>query len=128
MSDTIPTTSTVEIEVGQDARMVRIVRLAARSLATDASFDLGGLDDIALALDEVVTASMAVLSEGSRIRTAMDLDDLGLSVRGTFTGGHGEIEVDDITQSILDNATDRWTVGGDGNRAFHLVFLRPEVG
>ncbi len=126
MSQAAPTTTTVRIELGADARLIRIVRLAARSLATDAGFRLDDLEDLALALDELVTATMAVLGDDGKLQLDLEADDLGVSVRGTILGDHKPLEIDDVSRSILDNAADRWTVGG--KEAFHLVRLGPEVG
>ncbi len=121
------TTSTrVVIEIGPDARLVRLVRLAARSLATDSGFRADDLDDLALALDELVSATLATLDGDAKLRLEMDADDLGVTVRGVVEGHASPLDVDDVARSILDNAADRWTVGGD--EAFHLVRLGPEVG
>lgn len=126
MASTAPTTTSVRIEIGADARLVRIVRLAARSLATDAGFRADDLEDLALALDELVSAAMVALDGDAMLRLELEADDLGVSVRGTFLGETRPIEIDDVARSILDNAADRWTVGG--KEAFHLVRLGPEVG
>lgn len=118
------TTTTVTVELAPDPRLVRVARLAARSMASDAGFHLDALEDLSLAIDELSACAIAAMDDDARLRMHIDVDDLGISARGIIVGEAKPLVVEQLTTSILDHAVDRWAVNDDAV-AFRLVKVRP---
>lgn len=118
------TSTTVTVELGPDPRLVRVARLAARSMASDAGFHLDALEDLSLAIDELSACAIVAMAEDARLRIHIDTDDMGIVARAVVVGAAEELVVEDLTTSILENAVDRWSVN-DGDIAFRLVKVRP---
>ncbi len=127
MTSTARTATKVRIEIGADRSLVRLVRLAARSLATDAQFKADDLDDLALGLDELVNVAMVAMGDGAVLRLDLEADDMGVGCQGRMVGDATRFEIDDVTRSILENTFDRWVVDEDG-MGFNFVRLGPDVG
>lgn len=118
------TTATVTVELGPDPRLVRVARLAARSMASDSGFTLNDLEDLSLAIDELSACAIAAMDITARLRIHLDTDDIGISARAIVVGEAEPLVVGDLTRSILDHSVDRWAVN-DGAVAFRLVKVRP---
>lgn len=127
MAPTQRTKTKVGIEVGPDRSLVRLVRLAARSLATDANFRVDDLEDLALGLDELVNVAMLAMAPDAVLRLDLEADDMGVGGKGRMQGEAKPLDVDDVTRSILDNTFDRWVIDEDG-LGFDFVRLGPDVG
>lgn len=120
----VATSTSVTVELDRDPKLVRVARLAARSMASDAGFHLEDLEDLSLGIDELAACAIAAMRDGARLRMHIEVDDLGLSARGIIVGDADDLAVDDLARSVLDGAVDRWAVN-DKSVAFRLVKIRP---
>ncbi len=105
-----------------DPSVLRVVRLAASSMAMDVGFGINDLDDLSLAVDELTSALLE--SATGEVEVRIVVDDFGVTVTGVATDSTG-VELNDLAVSILNAATDRFTVREDG---YSMVKLRADVG
>jgi len=92
---------------------VATLRTMAASLGADVGFSIDEIDDLRLAISEVV--SSLVDGEGSpddRIEAAFDLHGEGVTVTITTDRVGASIELDDLATTILDSVVDRYDVDG----------------
>ncbi len=91
------------------------LRTVAASLGADAGFSIDEIDDLRLAISEVV--SSLADREGApddRIEASFELDGAGVTVTITTDKRDVGIELDDLASSILDSVVDRYDVDGTG--------------
>lgn len=125
MSDT-PDNSVdeVRIEMPASTSFLRLARLNATAFGTALDFDVDGLEDLRMAVNEAVT-------------WLLDNADGARTVLVTLRGGHGQLEiegcldgtvgadevvdVDDLVGAILGATVDRFTLRTGGSRSFELT-------
>lgn len=108
-----------------DPTMLRVVRLAASSLAADLGFSVHDVDDLALAVDELAAALFDVAD--TDVNLFFRVDQLGLSVRGHALAG-ADIELTETATSILTQACDLFETGGHATGpSFSLVKVRAGI-
>lgn len=88
-----------------DQAYLRVARLTATGLAADAGLSVHEIDDLSLAVDEL-TAALIDLGEGE-ISLVMTADDRGVVVAGS-TSAAGTVELDEIADNIVSQASDRY--------------------
>lgn len=76
-----------------DTRYVALARVMAASLAADMGFAVDEIDDLRVAVDEIVTA-------------VVDVTDAGQAVELRFTLGDGELAISVGSDSVVDLASD----------------------
>lgn len=117
----------LKLDMAADTALVRVARLAASSLATDADFDVDELEDLRLALGELVTAAIRATGGDGRVHLAFRVDELGISVRGRCPAR--DLQIDEMAGAMLDRCVDLWQVDGvDDGATFSLTKLRSDVG
>jgi len=89
------------------------LRIMAASLGADAGFSIDEIDDLRLAISEVVSSLTDV--EGSpddRVEAAFDLHGEGVTVTITTDRDGARIELDDLAATILGSVVDGYDVDG----------------
>jgi len=92
---------------------VATLRTMAASLGADAGFSIDEIDDLRLAISEVVSSLADV--EGSpddRVGAAFDLHGEGVTVTITTDRDGARIELDDLAATILGSVVDGYDVDG----------------
>ncbi len=101
------------------------LRTVAASLGADAGFTVDEIDDLRLAISEVVSSLVdGADSPDDRIHASFGLDGAGVSVTITTDERELGIELDELASSILDSVVDDY--GVDGTRVT-LVKLASEA-
>jgi len=103
----------VEVSVPLRTEYVATLRTMAASLGADAGFSIDEIDDLRLAISEVVSSLADV--EGSphdRIAAAFDVHGEGVTVTITTDRDGARIELDGLAATILDSVVDRYEVDG----------------
>jgi len=92
----------LRLELSADPRLLRILRLVASGMASLGDFDLATVEEARVAVDEL-GATLIAASAGGPIQLTFELADGLLSIEGQTTVGPGqELEVDPLTDRILD--------------------------
>jgi serine/threonine-protein kinase RsbW len=104
---------------------VRIVRLAASGIATNLGFDVDELDDLRVAVGELVNLTLEVCRP-EILEVLFTVNGSELSIEGSAPAADGRVvELDSLTRQILDAFLDTYTIGiADGNVRFTCT-LRP---
>jgi len=89
---------------------VRIVRLAASGIATNLGFDVDELDDLRVAVGELVNLTLEVCKPET-LEVLFTVDGNKLRIQGTAPAADGRvIELDSLTRQILDAFLDGYTI------------------
>lgn len=96
----------VELRIPPDPKLSRVVRLAASALASMGGFDVALIDDVKLAVSEVVLA-LIERGSGNDVNLALTLDGLAFHVHGstmtdTFVVAHPDLG---LCRSVLSGIT-----------------------
>lgn len=115
----------VEVSVPLRTEFFATLRIVAASVGADAGFSVDEIDDLRLAISEVVSS----LADGpgstdDRIEASFELAGTGLTVTISTDKREVEIELDDLASSILDSVVDSYVI--DGTRVT-LVKLASEA-
>src|SRR3954454_21076650 len=104
---------------------VRIVRLAASGIATNLGFDVDELDDLGVAVGELVNLTLEVC-KAETLEVLFTVDGSELRIEGTAPADDGRvIELDALTRQILDAFLDGYKIEIlDGQVRFDCA-LRP---
>lgn len=112
----------VTIRIGPDPSLLRIVRLAASSLATDVGFTVHEIDDLVLAVDELVSALLETAEQ--EVEISLRADKVSVTIRGRAPG-MGAIELGDLAKAVLDQTADLYDIEPDGDvPSFSMVKVR----
>ena len=96
-----------EVIVPLKTRYASTIRIIAASLGAEAGFTVAAIDDVRLALDEVVSL-LAEHHVGERVRTSFRLDDHALIARLTLESGALDVEPDQLAANILRSVVDSY--------------------
>lgn len=95
-----------------DTRYVALTRVMTTSLAAEAGFSVDEIDELRIAVDEIVTAVLEVTDDSAtvEVRFTVDGDAFGVAV-----GSHSTVdlaaEADPLVRRILAAVTDRYELG-----------------
>jgi serine/threonine-protein kinase RsbW len=104
---------------------VRIVRLAASGIATNLGFDVDELDDLRVAVGELVNLTLEVC-EPETLEVLFTVDGSELRIQGTAPAAEGRIiELDSLTRQILDAFLDGYTIEIVDGQVCFVCSLRP---
>lgn len=111
------TAGAVVVDVPASVRSLRLLRLAAAGLASDAGLDLEGVESARVAIDEL---SSVVMASGyyDRLVVSFERRDDGLHVWGSAEGGTGRsepLQPDRIVEELLAVCAAEWHLG-EGER------------
>jgi hypothetical protein len=95
---------TLRLELPPDARLLRVLRLVASGVASLGAFDLDAVEEIRVAVDELGSTLIAA-STGEPIELTLELVGDTLRVEGRTDLGTGDLEVDPLTDRILEVVT-----------------------
>jgi serine/threonine-protein kinase RsbW len=116
----------IRLELPVDSRYMRVVRLVASGLGATVGFDVEGVDDFRIAVDELC-AAMLEMSDGSDLELSFEVRDDGIEVNGqTMTDPDARLGTERfaLSEQILRVAADRYTVSVDGGMARFVVYKR----
>jgi serine/threonine-protein kinase RsbW len=122
----------LQVRIAPEATLIRIVRLAASGLASLAEFDLDGIEDLKIAVDEVCS-SLIEVSDGSPIELRMGrAAPCGVWIEGTTAVANGATVDSDrvaLGDRILAVIADRHEFGvADGVARFRVLRLGEVAG
>jgi anti-sigma regulatory factor (Ser/Thr protein kinase) len=101
----------VDVSVPLDTGFIATLRTVAASLGADAGFSIDEIDDLRLAMSEVVSSIADAPVEGDdRIEASFGVGDGRVAVTITTRSGAVEFELDDLAVSILDSVVDQYDV------------------
>lgn len=112
----------IVIEFPASTRYISTVRVTAAGLVAEMDPDVDQVDDLRMAVNELVSA-LIEQSSGGTIRVEMSLGDETLGVTATASDPVGPIELDDLTRRILSATTEHHRVG-DGTGELRMRFHR----
>jgi serine/threonine-protein kinase RsbW len=106
-------TDRVEVSVPLRTEFFATLRTIAASLGADAGFSIDEIDDLRLAISEIVTS----LADGQydpddRIDASFELQPGALTVTLNTRGSATSIQLDDLASSILASVVDRYDLDG----------------
>lgn len=107
----------VAIEIPAVLRYISLTRVAVASLAADLDADLDHIEDLRIAVNELV-GLLVEAAGGGRIHLWLWSDDQVLHVHGRATGPAAPIEPDPLTRRILDATVDSYEIA-DGAFGLH---------
>jgi hypothetical protein len=101
----------VTVTIPARSSFVGLARVTATSLGAELDLDVDELDDLRLALNELVAALIEVADEGATIAVEYSLGDDELSVSGRLSAGEGAT-LDELSRQILGVVTDSYHLDG----------------
>ena len=94
--------TTLQLTLPPDPRLLRVLRLVASGVASLGEFDLGAVEEVRVAVDEL-GSTLINASTGDPIEITIELADNRLLVDGrTALVDGAQLEVDPLTDRILD--------------------------
>ena len=106
----------LRLELDPDPRLLRVLRLVASGVASLGDFDLAAVEEVRVAVDEL-GATLIGASTGGSIELTFELNDGTLCVEGRTNVGGTDLEVDPLTDRILDVVATRHEWGTTGGVA-----------
>ncbi len=116
----------VRLAIPLDTRYVRIVRLVARGVATTMGFDVEGVDDLRIAVEELCAALFDV-SEGPALELAFEMHDGRVDVQGRTVAmptATLDSERFALSEQILSVACDGYSLKVDSGIAYFSLSKR----
>ncbi len=125
----------VRLQLPAHTRFLRLARLTATGVATDAGFDLEQIEDLRLAIDEACAVLLDAAADGDLLITYRFRPDGGVEIEGSTQAGEESLDVHPVAADLLAMTTDEHSFevipADDGaeppapaRRAFRLVKLR----
>jgi serine/threonine-protein kinase RsbW len=103
----------VEVTVPLRTDFIATLRTVAASLGADAGFSIDEIDDLRLAISEIVSSMIdSTSSTQDRVVAAFEVGAAGVAVAITTERGEIDIELDDLASSILESVVDEYVVAG----------------
>jgi hypothetical protein len=114
-------TTTFQIVVPADPRVLRVLRLVASGVASLGEFDLDAVEEVRVAVDELGSALIAA-GDGAPLSLTFELGHDKLCVEGTTDlAAARELQVDPLTDRILDAVTTAHSwASDDGTARCHI--------
>jgi serine/threonine-protein kinase RsbW len=120
----------VQLVMPADPEFLRLARVTAMGLASRLSFTIDEIDDLRIAIDELVFGLIGTAGRPGRVTMRYALQDAGLEVRGTgtFEDGAATPGLTELSELILDAVADEHSLEPDGpNPTFRLLKRRTEA-
>ena len=103
----------VEVTLPLRTDFVATLRTVAASLGADAGFSIDEIDDLRLAISEVVSSLIdSTTADDDRVVATFELRTSCVAVAITTRRGEHRIELDDLASSILQSVVDEYEVEG----------------
>jgi serine/threonine-protein kinase RsbW len=115
----------VRLSLPASPDFVRIVRLAASGIATNLGFDVDELDDLRVAVGELVNLTLEVCKPET-LDVLFTIDGKELRVEGSAPAAEDRVvELDTLTRQILDAFLDGYAIEITDGRVGFSCTLRP---
>jgi serine/threonine-protein kinase RsbW len=103
----------VEVSVPLRTDFIATLRTVAASLGADSGFSIDEIDDLRLAISEIVSSLIdSTTSTDDRIVASFEVGSAGVAVAITTERGEIAVELDDLAASILESVVDEYVVTG----------------
>jgi serine/threonine-protein kinase RsbW len=103
----------VEITLPLRTDFIATLRTVAASLGADAGFSIDEIDDLRLAISEIVSSLIdSTTSTEDRVVASFEVGAAGVAVAITTRSGEIDVELDDLAASILESVVDEYVVAG----------------
>ena len=109
----------VRLALPLDSRFIRVARLVASGMGATAGFDVDGVEDLRIAVDELCSALFEVgTAPPIELNFALDQDEVIVTGRARVDGD-GELDPErlKLSRQILDVACDEYSLSLDGGVA-----------
>jgi serine/threonine-protein kinase RsbW len=120
----------VQLVMPADPEFLRLARVTAMGLASRLSFTIDEIDDLRIAIDELVFGLIGTKGRPGRVTMRYAMLDGGLEVRGTgsFDDGVPTPGLTELSELILAAVADEHELTPDGDQpSFRLLKLRSGV-
>jgi serine/threonine-protein kinase RsbW len=117
----------VQLVMPADPEFLRLARVTAMGLASRLQFTIEEIDDLRIAIDELVFGLIGTKGRPGQVTMRYSLLDSGLEVRGTgaFEDGVPTPGLTELSELILDAVADEHELSPDGDRpTFRLLKRR----
>jgi serine/threonine-protein kinase RsbW len=119
----------VQLVMPADPEFLRLARVTAMGLASRLSFTIDEIDDLRIAIDELLFGLIGNKGRPGRVTVTYSMLDAGLEVRatGTFEDGRTTPGLTELSELILDAVADEHELTADSpNPSFRLLKRRAE--
>lgn len=113
----------VRIEMPATTSFLRLARLNATAFGTALEFDVDGLEDLRMAVNEAVTWLLEEAFDHNRVLVTLRGSQGRLEIEGSLDGAPGRDkadQVDELISAILGATVDAFTLRTGGGRSFEL--------
>jgi len=125
MQEATPRDESVRISLPASREYVRLVRLSASGIATNLGFDVDELDDLRVAVGELVNLTLEACKPET-LEVVFTVVGNELHLAGTAPARDGAaIDLDGLTRQILDAFTDAYEIGIDHGTVHFSCTRRP---
>lgn len=117
----------VRLAMPADPEFLRLARVTAMGLASRVAFTIDDIEDLRIAIDELLLALIGSKGRNGTISLDYRLDDSGLEVtgRGHFAEATTDVKLTEFSDLILGAVADEYAVALDGDApTFRLVKRR----
>jgi len=120
----------VQLAMPADPEFLRLARVTAMGLASRLSFTIEEIDDLRIAIDELVFGLIGTKGRPGTVAMTYELLDDGLEVKGVgnFEDGEPTVGLTELSELILDAVADEHELTTTaGSPTFRLLKRRTEV-
>lgn len=107
--------TTVTVVIPADSRFIALARLTASGLASELDFDVDTIDDLRIAVNEIVAVVVewAADHQQDEVTVSYSIEPDSLTVRASVgdRADTDSVELDPLTERILASVTDHHEVG-----------------
>ena len=117
----------VQLVMPADPEFLRLARVTAMGLASRLSFTIDEIDDLRIAIDELVFGLIGTKGRDGSVRMTYRLDSAGLEVRGNgeFADNGSSPGLSELSELILDAVADEHELSlAEGVPRFRLLKRR----
>jgi serine/threonine-protein kinase RsbW len=121
----------VQLVMPADPEFLRLARVTAMGLASRLQFTIDEIDDLRIAIDELLFGLIGNKGRPGRVTMTYSLVDAGLEVKasGTFEDGEATPGLTELSELILDAVADEHELTPNGpSPTFRLLKRRVEQG
>ena len=112
----------VDLRNPADARLLRVARVTAASLAADLPFTVGDVEDLRVAVDELAAAAIDGCDADAVLDLHFQVDEDALVVTGRVAGAGEVPELHSVAVDLLGLVADGHELGTDGeDRVFRFT-------
>ena len=112
--------TTLRLEIAPDPRLLRVLRLVASGVASLGAFEVTAVEEVRVAVDEL-GATLIGASAGGPIELTFEMVGDRLCVEGRTDSGGAPLEVDPLTDRILDVVATHHEWGSENGKAMGRV-------